>query len=254
MVTTSATPCGGCIADGMEGRLAVAVTPSRGAATSTGTIAAVGGGSCLNEGTDALLTVAWAEKAVMGDCCSEGVVLSLGHVCIVEGMDPLLMGAWTVMPSVGVPGSEGSVITTYVSRQLAYLGDRGDLGEAALILGSTGVVRLRYRALGGSLVLGSVVAVNGCAMLAFGTTSLVLGSVWLAVGTTGGLMLSPGRWLNTSPAGMDTGLGGTGGGADVLCTGLGPVVVTVACAIVTAVETGTVVGTEGGVETEGFLG
>lgn len=240
----------------MEGRLAVArtLTPSRGAATSTGPIAAVGGGGCLNEGTDAFLTLSWAEKASMGDCCSDGVVLTPGPVCLEGRMDPLLMGAWTVIPSVGVPGSEGRVITTYVSRHLAFLGERGDLGEVALILDSTGVVRLRDRALGGSLVLGSVVAVNGCAMLAFGTTSLVLGSVWLAVGTTGGLMLSPGRWLNTSPAGMDTGLGGTGGGAGALCTGLGPGVVPVACAIVKAAETGTDVGTEGGMEMEGFLG
>lgn len=111
------------------------------------------------------------------------------------------MGAWTVIGSVGEPGSEGSVITTYVPRHLPCLGDMGDLGDVALSLDSTGRVRLSDigRALGGSLVLGSVCAFT----------------------PSGGLTLSPGLWLNTSPAGMDTGLGGTGGGAACLAARVG---------------------------------
>lgn len=102
------------------------------------------------------------------------------------------------------------------------------------------MVRLSDKAFGGSLVLGRVQAFTGWATLAWGTA--------------GGFTLSPGLWLNTSPAGMDTGLGGMGGGAECLTTGVGTVVVIVVCASVTAVENGTPVGTEGGIETEGFLG
>jgi hypothetical protein len=109
-----------------------------------------------------------------------------------DGIEPLLTGAWTVILSVGEPGSDGRVITTYVCKQLAYLGDIGDLGDE-VILDSTGRVRLSDSAFGGSLVLGSVAA--------FGAT-----------GGGGGFTLSPGLWLKTNPAGIDTGLGGMGGG------------------------------------------
>lgn len=73
------------------------------------------------------------------------------------------------------------------------LGDKGDLGDVALNLDSTGRVRLSDRAFGGCLILGSVAALG-------------------ATGGGGGLTLSPGLWLKTSPAGIDIGLGGMGGG------------------------------------------
>lgn len=75
---------------------------------------------------------------------------------------------------------------------MACLGDNGDLGDVAPDLDSTGRVRLSDKAFGGSLVLGSVAA---------------LGTI-----ERGGLTLSPGLWLKTSPAGIDIGLGGMGGG------------------------------------------
>lgn len=72
---------------------------------------------------------------------------------------------------------------------------------------------------------------------------MVLGSV-AALGATGGgggLTLSPGLWLKTSPAGIVIGFGGMGGGG--FAVWLGPVVVTETCgsdavAVITVVVTG----------------
>lgn len=156
----------------------------------------VGGGvgeGYLTVGMDALLAVAFVVLTNISVVfCSAGVARTSDTFA--DGVDPRLTGATTVIPSggdPGSPGSDGSVMTTYVSLHLAYLGDTGDLGEVAPDLDSTGRVMLRDRAFGGSFVLGRVAA---------------LGTAY------GGFTLSPGLWLKTRPAGIDTGLGGMGGG------------------------------------------
>lgn len=90
--------------------------------------------------------------------------------CLGEGRDGLRIGAWVVTPSTGEPGSDGNVITTYVSRVFANLGDKGDFGDEILCLISAGAVKDNARALGGSLVLGKVAAWPTLATAASGIT------------------------------------------------------------------------------------
>lgn len=178
---------------GLGGALdGVSVLTTLGGNCSTTTVGGGVGEGYLTLGMEALLDVAFAVlTSISVVFCSAGVARTSDTFA--DGVDPRLTGATTVIPSGGdpSPGSEGSVMTTYVSLHLAYLGETGDLGEVAPDLDSTGRVMLRDRAFGGSLVLGSVAA---------------LGTAY------GGFTLSPGLWLKTKPAGIDTGLGGMGGG------------------------------------------